>query len=157
MDKILNSEENEILSDYLKRIALNYKISINFLELLNLIKAAKALHWNNLNIGLALGIRTAITTMYKLQLNRNDKEFKKAEVWGSFCFAQGVEVITGCYHLRNQLIFHRSIKRNSILKVWGKDKMIKIILKPKEYKNYKDAFNCEDSEIFKSIEINELS
>jgi|GEM_PF-2404839 len=157
MDKILNPEENEVLSGYLERIAFNYKISTNLHELLKLIAAAKALHWNNINVGLSLGLRTAITAMHELQLNRNNKEFEKAEVWGSYCFGQGVEVITGCNHLRGKLIFHHFIKRNSILKVWSKNKIIRIVLKPKEYRDYKEVFDCEDSEIFNSMEISELS
>ena len=73
-----------------------------------LIEAAQVLHWGTMSIGLALGLRSAIKAMGALGLQR--KQADRVKVRGSYCFAQGVEAITGCSTLRGKMEFEHRAK-----------------------------------------------
>lgn len=66
-------------------------------------ETSRVLHWDTMNVGLALGMRAGAAAMRLLNVGRGDAS--KAEVIGGHFFAQGVEGVTGCSPLRGNFSF----------------------------------------------------
>lgn len=64
---------------------------------------SRLLHWDTMNVGLALGMRTGLRAMRELGLGRSDP--KHAVVDGGNFFAQGIEGVTGCSVLHATMAF----------------------------------------------------
>jgi tRNA (adenine37-N6)-methyltransferase len=64
---------------------------------------SRLLHWDTMNVALALGLRAGKRALEELALDRG--EAQSAVVCGGPFFAQGIEAVTGCSVLRNTMSF----------------------------------------------------
>ncbi len=116
-----------------------------------LIEAARVLHGGTISIGLALGLRAGVKAMGALGLQR--KEAHRVEVCGSYCFAQGVEAITGCSVLRDKMVFEYCADGDAMLDLWGHGKHIRIRPYKKVFNDGWQIMNVRECEIFEEMEI----
>jgi formylmethanofuran dehydrogenase subunit E len=119
-----------------------------------LIEAARIMHWGSISIGLALGLRAGIKAMGALELQR--KQADRVNVRGSYCFAQGVEVITGCSMLRGKMAFAHSTGGDALLDLWGQGKHIRIKPNNMVSGDGRQIMNARESDIFEDMEIVKL-
>ncbi len=116
-----------------------------------LIEAAQVLHWGTMSIGLALGLRSAIKAMGALGLQR--KQADRVKVRGSYCFAQGVEAITGCSTLRGKMEFEHRAKGETELHLWGQGKHLRVKPYDRVFQDGEQVMGLEEEEIFERIEM----
>jgi tRNA (adenine37-N6)-methyltransferase len=118
-----------------------------------LIEAARRLHWGVMNVGLALGLRAGLRAMLALHLNR--REPTACEVTGSYCFAQGIEVMTGCSVLRETMIFHRSTEGSEWrgLRLAGRGQEIELRQLDREFSGPDEVMSTHDGDLFKVSEV----
>ncbi|HZX47223.1 MAG TPA: FmdE family protein [Clostridia bacterium] len=116
-----------------------------------LIEAAQVLHWGTMSIGLALGLRSAIKAMGALGLQR--KQADRVKVRGSYCFAQGVEAITGCSTLRGKMEFEHRSKGETEFHLWGQGKHLRVKPYDRVFRDGKQVMELEEKEIFERIEM----
>ncbi len=117
-----------------------------------LISTSRYMHWDTINVGLALGLRTGTKALQALNLARG--EALKAEVVGEHFFAQGIEGATGCSILRSSLIFkeiHTS-PGNWALKLVGKQGKVLIRLKDYIYAGAGEVLEADEDTIFASVQ-----
>jgi len=69
---------------------------------------SRLLHWDTINVALALGLRAGKRALEELDLARGEAHF--AAVCGGPFFAQGVEGVTGCSVLRGTMSFADTAK-----------------------------------------------
>jgi formylmethanofuran dehydrogenase subunit E len=116
-----------------------------------MIGAARVLHWGTMSIGLALGLRAGIKAMGALGLQR--KQADRVRVRGSYCFAQGIEVITGCSMLRGKMEFEHRQGGEAEFDLWGQGKHLRVKPCNKEFLNGQQVMDMEEADIFETIEI----
>jgi formylmethanofuran dehydrogenase subunit E len=116
-----------------------------------MIDAARVLHWGTMSIGLALGLRAGIKAMGALGLQR--KQPDRVRVRGSFCFAQGIEVITGCSMLRSKMVFEHRDGGEAEFDLWGQGKHIRVIPYSRVFRDGQQVMDMEEGDIFKKVEI----
>jgi formylmethanofuran dehydrogenase subunit E len=116
-----------------------------------LTDAAKTIHWGVMNFGLALGLKAGLCGMRQLGLNR--KEPTKVEACGSFCFAQGVEIMTGCSLVRGTMKYkHRPISET--LKIYDKKRAVILTIKKNIGDDFEEIFKLTDGQLFEIKLIN---
>lgn len=67
----------------------------------SLLRSSRLIHWDTVNVTMALGFRTGMSAMQLLDVSRRDAVL--ATVTGPAFFAHGVEAVTGCSILRGEL------------------------------------------------------
>lgn len=116
-----------------------------------IIEAARVLHWGTMSIGLALGLRSGIKAMGALGLKR--KQADRVKVSGSYCFAQGVEAITGCSLLRGKMEFEHRTGGEAEFHLWGQGKHLRVKPYSRGFHDGQQVMDMEEGEIFEKIEI----
>lgn len=116
-----------------------------------LISTSRRMHWDTINVGLTLGLRTGTKALQALNLTRG--EALKAEVVGEHFFAQGIEGATGCSILRNSMIFkeiHTSPGQWT-LKLVSKTGEVQIRLKDNIYSGAAQVLEADEDVLFVSV------
>lgn len=113
-----------------------------------LATTSRNLHWDNMNVALALGLRIGTKAMQALGIARG--EAARAEVAGEHFFAQGIEGATGCSVVHNTMIFdeiHTSTGQWR-LKLVCKNGEVEIRLRDHVYSGAGEVLKLEDDVLF---------
>lgn len=128
------------------------QVPLNWAMDKELITTSRYLHWDTINVGLTIGLRTGSKALQVLGIRRG--EAVKAEVVGSHFFAQGVEGATGCSVLGNNMSFK---ERNTSpgqwkLKLLGKEGEVEIRLKDHIYSGASEVLAVDEERLFASVQ-----
>ncbi|MCG9969321.1 tRNA (N6-threonylcarbamoyladenosine(37)-N6)-methyltransferase TrmO [Pelotomaculum terephthalicicum JT] len=109
-------------------------------------------HWDTVNVGLTLGLRTGAKALQSIGIGRG--EAVRAEVAGGHFFAQGIEGVTGCSVLRGNMIFE---ERNTSpgqwkLKLVGKDNEVTIMLNDHIYSGAGEVLEVGENILFATVQ-----
>lgn len=117
-----------------------------------LITTSRTIHWDTINVGLTLGLRSGAKALRVLGISRG--EAVRAEVVGGHFFAQGVEGATGCSELRGNMIFKElpTSPGEWRLKLVGKDDEVKIRLRDYIYSGAAEVLEVGEAVLFSSIQ-----
>lgn len=119
-----------------------------------LITTSRHFHWDTINVGLTLGLRTGTKALQVIVSDRG--EAVRAEVVGGHFFAQGIEGATGCSVLRGNMIFEE--KNTSPgqwkLKLIGKESDVKISLNDHIYSGASEVLEVGEDILFASVQKN---
>lgn len=117
-----------------------------------LITTSRNMHWDTINVGLALGLRTGTKALQVLGLARGEAVI--AEVVGEHFFAQGIEGATGCSILRNSMILNENHTPPGewSLKLVSKNDEVHIRLKNYLYAGAAEVLEVDDDIIFASVQ-----
>ncbi|HWQ43341.1 MAG TPA: tRNA (N6-threonylcarbamoyladenosine(37)-N6)-methyltransferase TrmO [Desulfosporosinus sp.] len=112
---------------------------------------SRHLHWDTINVGLTLGLRTGAKALQALEIGRG--EAVRAEVIGGHFFAQGIEGATGCSVLRGNLLFEDNNQSPGQwkLKLVGQDSTVEISLKDQIYSGAAEVLEVEDAILFATL------
>lgn len=123
----------------------------------DLITSSRHLHWDTINVGLTLGLRTGAKALQVLEINRGDAV--KAEVVGGHFFAQGIEGATGCSVLKNNMIFVNNNESPGEwkLKLLSTDSEVEITLNDRIYAGAGEVLDVGDEILFASVQKNPIS
>ncbi len=116
-----------------------------------LITTSRNIHWDTINVGLTLGLRSGAKALRVLGISRG--EAVRAEVAGGHFFAQGVEGATGCSELRGNMIFKESHTSPGewTLKLVGKDDEVIIRLRDYIYSGAAEVLEVGEAVLFASV------
>ncbi len=117
-----------------------------------LITTSRAFHWDTINVGLTLGLRTGAKALQVLGINRG--EAVRAEVVGGHFFAQGIEGVTGCSVLRGNMIFEE-IRNPGVewkLKLVSRDNEVVIKLNNHLYAEAGEVLATGEETLFASVQ-----
>lgn len=119
-----------------------------------LITTSRNMHWDIINVGLTLGLKTGSKALQTLGIGRG--EALRAEVVGGHFFAQGVEAATGCSILRNNMIFEEI---NTSLGEWkltlvGQDSEVEIRLNDHRYAGAHEVLEVDEDILFAVVQKN---
>lgn len=120
-----------------------------------LLTTSRHLHWDTINVGLTLGLRTGAKALQILGIGRG--EAVRAEVAGGHFFAQGIEGATGCSVIKGNMNFeelHTSPGKWKLLLV-GKDNEVEIRLNDHIYSGANEALEVDGYVLFASVQIRE--
>lgn len=117
-----------------------------------LITTSRHLHWDTINVGITLGLRTGSKALQVIGINRG--EALRAEVVGGHFFAQGIEGATGCSVLRNSMIFEEinTSPGQWKLKLVGIDNEVEIKLNDYIYSGANEVLEVNDEVLFDSVQ-----
>jgi tRNA-Thr(GGU) m(6)t(6)A37 methyltransferase TsaA len=118
----------------------------------DLITSSRHFHWDTINVGLTLGLRTGAKALQILGIGRG--EALKAEVVGGHFFAQGIEGATGCGVLKGNMVFTENSQSPGEwkLKLLGPDSEVEITLKDQIYAEAGEVLELEDGILFASVQ-----
>jgi formylmethanofuran dehydrogenase subunit E len=118
-----------------------------------LITTSRALHWDTINVGLTLGLRTGAKALQLLGISRG--EAVRAEVVGGHFFAQGIEGVTGCSVLRGNMLFEeiRTPGGEWKLKLVSRDNTVEIKLNDHFYADAGEVLGLGEQKLFASVQI----
>ena len=116
-----------------------------------LITTSRHLHWDTINVGLTLGLRTGAKALQVMGISRG--EAVRAEVVGGHFFAQGIEGATGCNVLRGNMVFEeeRTSPGQWMFRLVGKDSEVEIRLKDYIYSEASEVLKVGDDVLFASV------
>lgn len=120
-----------------------------------LITTSRHFHWDTVNVGLTLGLRTGAKALQILGVGRG--EALKAEVTGGHFFAQGIEGATGCSVLRGNYSFEELRTSPGKWKVIlaGEDREVEIRLNDHVYADAGEVLQVDESVLFVSVQVRE--
>jgi formylmethanofuran dehydrogenase subunit E len=117
-----------------------------------LITTSRHIHWDTINVGLTLGLRTGAKALQTLGIGRG--EAVRAEVTGGHFFAQGIEGATGCSVIRGNMIFkelHTSPGQWMFCLV-GKDNKVEITFNDHIYSGAGEVLEVGEDILFASVQ-----
>lgn len=122
-----------------------------------LITTSRHFHWDTVNVGLTLGLRTGAKALQILGVGRG--EALKAEVTGGHFFAQGIEGATGCSVLRGNYSFEELRTSPGKWKVIlaGEDREVEIRLNDHVYADAGEVLQVDEPVLFASVQVRENS
>lgn len=117
-----------------------------------LITTSRHFHWDTINVGLTLGLRTGARALQALGIRRG--EAVKAEVAGGHFFAQGVEAATGCSMLRGNMLFQElhTSPGQWRLKLAGAAEAVEIRLQDHIYADAGEILEVGEDVLFTSVQ-----
>jgi tRNA-Thr(GGU) m(6)t(6)A37 methyltransferase TsaA len=116
-----------------------------------LITTSRAFHWDTINVGLTLGLRTGARALQVLGIGRG--EAVQAEVVGGHFFAQGIEAATGCSTVRGNMSF-TELKTSTgewKLRLVGQDNEVEIKLNDNLYSGAGEVLELKEDTLFASV------
>jgi len=115
-----------------------------------MITTSRLLHWDTMNVSLALGMKAGQWAMHQLGVARGAA--KNAVVQGGSFFAQGVEAVTGCSVLHGTMQFEEKAKSLTdwfvLLEADGRS--IEIRVKDQLYAGADEVLSLKEEELFTS-------
>lgn len=110
------------------------------------------LHWDTINVGLTLGLRTGTKALKTIGAGRG--EALRAVVAGGHFFAQGVEGATGCSILRGNMVFEEKFTSPGewSLRLTGEDEEVEIRLRDHIYSEAGEVLEVGDDILFASVQ-----
>ena len=120
-----------------------------------LITTSRHFHWDTVNVGLTLGLRTGAKALQALGISRC--EAVRATVVGGHFFAQGIEGATGCSVLRGNFSFEelRTSPKQWKLILTGKDCEVEIRLNDHIYASAAEVLEVGEQVLFASVQLRE--
>ena len=121
----------------------------------DLITTSRHFHWDTVNAGLTLGLRTGAKAMRILGIGRG--EAVRAEIAGGHFFAQGIEGATGCSVLRGNLFFeelHTSPGQWKLL-LAGHDREVEVRLNDHIYAGASEVLEVDEYVLFAAVQVRE--
>ncbi|MEN6347874.1 MAG: tRNA (N6-threonylcarbamoyladenosine(37)-N6)-methyltransferase TrmO [Syntrophomonas sp.] len=118
-----------------------------------LITTSRRLYWDNINVGLTLGLRTGTKALQTAGIGRG--EALRSEVVGGHFFAQGIEGATGCSVLHNNMTFkeRNTSPQDWSLKLIAKDSEVEIKLKDHACSSASEVLEADEEILFASVQI----
>lgn len=119
-----------------------------------LITTSRHFHWDTINVGLTLGLRTGAKALQVLGIARG--EAVRAEVSGGHFFAQGIEGATGCSVIKGSMNFEElhTSPGEWKLKLVGVDGEVEIKLNDHIYASASEVLEVNDYILFASMQKN---
>ncbi|TEB16961.1 S-adenosyl-L-methionine-binding protein [Pelotomaculum sp. FP] len=120
-----------------------------------LITTSRHFHWDTVNTGLTLGLRTGAKAMQILGIGRG--EAVRAEIAGGHFFAQGIEGATGCSVLRGNLFFeelHTSPGQWKLL-LADNSREVEIRLNDHIYAGASEVLEVDEYVLFAAVQVRE--
>lgn len=116
-----------------------------------LITTSRAFHWDTVNVGLTLGLRTGAKALQVLGIGRG--EAVQAEVLGGHFFAQGIEGVTGCSPLRGDMSFQelKTTTGDWKLRLASWDGEVEIKLNDHLYSGAAEVLELKEDILFASV------
>lgn len=113
-----------------------------------LISTSRHLNWDNINVGLTLGLRTGAKALQAAGIERGEAVL--AEVVGGHFFAQGIEGSTGCSVMKNNMVFEedKSSLGNWSLKITGNNSKVEIRLKEYSFSGAREVLELDEEKLF---------
>jgi len=113
---------------------------------------SRLLHWDTMNVGLTLGLRTGQRAMRELGVGRNDP--KRAEVCGGNFFAQGVEGVTGCSVLHETMAFTEKVESIAAwsVRIETAEGAVQVRLHDRLYAGADEVLTVSDDILFSAVE-----
>ena len=113
---------------------------------------SRLLHWDTMNVGLAIGMRAGKRALQELGLGRSDK--KHATVRGGNFFAQGVEAVTGCSVLHGTMEFEEAPKsiNDWLVRLETPERYIGLRIVDRLYAGADEVLNTPDDVLFSSVD-----
>ncbi|ACV64195.1 protein of unknown function UPF0066 [Desulfofarcimen acetoxidans DSM 771] len=125
---------------------------LNWCKANDLITTSRHFHWNTINVGLTLGLRTGAKALQEIGICRG--EAVVAEVAGGHFFAQGIEGATGCSVLQGNMVFEE--KNTSPgqwkLKLIGRESDVEIRLNDQIYSEASEVLNIGEDVLFAYVQ-----
>ncbi|GAA0526704.1 tRNA-Thr(GGU) m(6)t(6)A37 methyltransferase TsaA [Rhizomicrobium palustre] len=109
---------------------------------------SRLLHWDTMNVALALGLRAGLCAMKTLDIARGEADH--ARVLGGPFFAQGIEGVTGCSVLRQSMDFSDRVEAIAdwSLLLTKEGRRTEIRLAGRRYKGADEVFALPDAALF---------
>jgi len=116
-----------------------------------LITTSRHFHWDTINVGLTLGLRTGAKALQAIGSGRD--EALRAEVEGGHFFAQGVEGATGCSVIKGNMVFEElnSSPGKWRLKLLGRGGEVEIRLSDQIYSSASEVLEVGEDVLFASM------
>ena len=117
-----------------------------------LITTSRHFHWDTVNVGLTLGLRTGAKALQVIGVGRG--EALRAEVVGGHFFAQGVEGATGCSVIKGNMVFKEfdSSPGKWRIKLTGKGSEVEIRLNDHIYSGASEVLEVGEDILFASVQ-----
>ncbi|MGO9647215.1 MAG: tRNA (N6-threonylcarbamoyladenosine(37)-N6)-methyltransferase TrmO [Terriglobales bacterium] len=117
-----------------------------------MLTTSRLLHWDTMNVGLAIGMRAGKRALQELGLGRSDK--KHATVRGGNFFAQGVEAVTGCSVLHGTMEFEEAPKSVTdwLVRLETPERYIGLRIVDRPYAGADQVLDTPDDVLFSSVE-----
>jgi tRNA-Thr(GGU) m(6)t(6)A37 methyltransferase TsaA len=114
---------------------------------------SRTLHWDTMNVSLALGMRAGMAALTRLNVSRNDE--KSATVYGGDFFGQGIEAVTGCSVLDGTMDFTEDVKSlaNFVATVRAQGKAVTIRVRDRLYSGADEVLALGEEHLFASIAV----
>ncbi len=113
---------------------------------------SRLLHWDTMNVGLTLGLRTGQRAMRELGVGRSDP--KRAVVCGGNFFAQGVEGVTGCSVLHETMSFTEKLESIAAwsVRIEAAGGAVQVRLHDRLYAGADEVLTVSDDILFAAVE-----
>lgn len=121
-----------------------------------LISTSRHLNWDNINVGMTLGLRTGAKALQAAGIERGEAVL--AEVVGGHFFAQGIEGATGCSVMKNSMIFEedKSSLANWSLKLAGNNSEVEIRLKEYSFSGARAVLELDEEYLFAYVKVRKI-
>ena len=113
---------------------------------------SRTLHWDTMNVGLTLGMRTGLRALKELGVGRG--QATSAQVIGGNFFAQGVEGVTGCSVLNETMQFKEKIRPMNewTVSVSAAGRTVSLLLNDRLYQGADEVLCVKDDILFAQVE-----
>lgn len=114
----------------------------------DMIDTSRLIHWDTMNVALALGMRAGQKVMHELGVTRSSEA--RATVRGGAFFGQGVEAVTGCSVIHRTMQFEEKPKSLADwLVVLEKDsRRVELCVQDKLYSGADEVLSLPDEQMF---------
>lgn len=115
-----------------------------------LMRSSRLIHWDTVNVTMALGFRTGMRALQALDISRRDAA--RAAVTGPAFFAHGIEAVTGCSILRGELDLRETDARGVAwsLTLEARERSVDLMLRDGMYADAAEVMGLADDVLFES-------
>lgn len=119
----------------------------------SLLESARSIHWDTVNVTMALGLRAGMKALQLLSLSRLGATH--ATVKGPAFFAHGIEAVTGCSVLRGQMDVEQTEAAGEswTLSLAGTQETAEVVLRDGMYSDAGEVLTLNDDILFGRCEV----
>ncbi|HBF34379.1 TPA: hypothetical protein DDW35_07425 [Candidatus Sumerlaeota bacterium] len=126
-------------------------LPLQWCSILPVKSTSRMLHWDSMNVSLALGMRAGLKALQVLGINRG--EAAEARVVGGNFFVQGVEGVTGCSVLHDNLSFTEQSDKIGVwyVRLTVGERTVTVQLNERLYTGADEVLCLSDDVLFASV------